>query len=193
MYIDPEIVHAVLQHIVDYYFETNKRIFDAAAEHIDTFFMGNDFGSQTGPLIDEALFRTFILPHLKSFVNLGHDYNLKVMLHCCGGYRQLFPALIEAGLDAVHAVQPSCLGMNLSELKNEFGGKIVFNGCIDSHHVLIDGNIDLVREKTSEVLHIMKPGGGFIAGASHDTILEETPVENVLTMFDTVMEMGKYK
>jgi len=192
MYIEPEIVHATLQHIVEYYFETNKRIFDAAADSIDIFFMGNDFGSQTGPLIDEDLFRTFILPHLKRFVSLGHDYNLKVMLHCCGGYRQLLPALIEAGLDAVHAVQPSCLGMNLAELKNEFGGKIVFNGCIDSHHVLIDGNIDLVREKTMQVLNIMKPGGGFIAGASHDTILEETPVENVLAMFDTIVEKGKY-
>lgn len=32
----------------------------------------------------------------------------------------------------------------------------------------------------------MSPGGGYIAGASHDTIMEETPVENVLAMFDTI-------
>jgi uroporphyrinogen decarboxylase len=38
----------------------------------------------------------------------------------------------------------------------------------------------------------MKPGGGFIAGASHDTILEETPVENVVAMFDTIREYGIY-
>jgi uroporphyrinogen decarboxylase len=38
----------------------------------------------------------------------------------------------------------------------------------------------------------MMPGGGFIAGASHDTILEETPVENVLAMFDTILEYGIY-
>ena len=28
------------------------------------------------------------------------------------------------------------------------------------------------------------------AGASHDTILEETPVENVLAMFDTIRQYG---
>jgi len=33
----------------------------------------------------------------------------------------------------------------------------------------------------------MAPGGGYIAGATHDSILEETPVENILAMFDTVM------
>ena len=38
----------------------------------------------------------------------------------------------------------------------------------------------------------MMPGGGYVAGASHDYILEETPVENVLAMFDAVGEFGAY-
>jgi uroporphyrinogen-III decarboxylase len=101
--------------------------------------------------------------------------------------------MIEAGLDGLHAVQPSCYGMNLAELKANFGDKILFNGAIDSHHVLIDGSVDFVRQKTRQVLEIMKPGGGYVAGASHDTILEETPLENVLAMFDTVGEYGVYK
>ena len=42
-------------------------------------------------------------------------------------------------------------------------------------------------------MEIMKPGGGFVAGASHDYILEETPVENILTMFDTIQEYGVYE
>jgi len=43
-----------------------------------------------------------------------------------------------------------------------------------------------VRRQTRRVLEIMAPGGGYVAGASHDYILEETPVENVVAMFDTV-------
>ncbi len=38
----------------------------------------------------------------------------------------------------------------------------------------------------------MKPGGGFVAGASHDSILEETPLENVVAMFDAIQEYGEY-
>jgi uroporphyrinogen decarboxylase len=100
--------------------------------------------------------------------------------------------MIEAGLDGLHAVQPSCAGMDLASLKAEFGDRILFNGCIDSHHVLIKGNPELVRQKTREVIDTMKAGGGFVAGASHDTILEETPLENVLTMFDTIVDYGRY-
>ena len=68
----------------------------------------------------------------------------------------------------------------------------IFNGCVDSHHVLIDGTPDTVRATTREVLDIMKPGGGFIAGASHDWILPETPVDNLLAMFDTIGDYGRY-
>jgi uroporphyrinogen decarboxylase len=82
--------------------------------------------------------------------------------------------------------------MNLGKLKSDYGDKILFNGCIDSQSVLIEGNQDYVRNKTIETIEIMKPGGGFVAGASHDYILEETPVDNMLAMFDTIEEHGKY-
>ena len=124
---------------------------------------------------------------------MGHNYGLKVVMHCCGGIAPLIPAMIEVGLDGLQALQPSIRGMEPETLKAAFGDRIVLNGCIDSHHVLINGTPDLVRAKTRETLDIMKPGGGYIVSASHDYILEETPVENVLTMFDTAREYGRYR
>jgi uroporphyrinogen-III decarboxylase len=192
MYEEPEVVDAILRHIVDFYAEVSRRTFEAASREIDIFFIGNDLGSQTGPLLGVELFERFILPHLKRLIDLGHDYGLKVQLHCCGGFAPLIPPLIAADLDALHAVQPCCQGMDLRTLKADFGDRIVFNGAIDSHHVLIEGTPDLVRRRVREVLEIMAPGGGYIAGASHDYILEETPVENVVAMFDTIREFGVY-
>jgi uroporphyrinogen-III decarboxylase len=184
MHEEPQVVHAVLKHVVDYYVETNRKLFNAAAPAIDIFFIGNDLGSQTGPLIGVRLFRELILPHLRRLIQMGHDYRLKVQMHCCGGFEPLIPSLIEAELDALHAIQPCCNGMDLHHLKSSFGRKMVFNGCVDSQHVLIEGTVDFVKQQTREVLSIMATGGGYIAGASHDSILEETPVENVLAMFD---------
>lgn len=192
MYDDPALVDAVLTRIVDYHLSVSRAIFDAAGKAIDIFFMGNDFGGQTGPLLSEKLFRRFLLPQLRRLVELGHAYRLKVMLHCCGGFAPLIPALIEIGVDGLHAVQSSCRGMDLAGLKTEFGPKILFNGCIDSHHVLIKGDLATVCDETARVVRLMMPGGGFIAGASHDSILEETPVENVVAMFDTIQEVGVY-
>jgi len=188
----PEIVDALLDHIVSYYHEASRRILDAAADAIDIFFIGNDFGSQTGPLVGPRLFERFLLPHLARLIDLGHSYRLKVQLHCCGGVEPLLSMMIGAGLDGIHAVQPGCRGMDLAHLKSTYGDRILFNGAIDSQAALIEGTPDLVRERTREVISIMAPGGGYVAGASHDYILEETPVENVLAVFDAVAEFGTY-
>jgi uroporphyrinogen-III decarboxylase len=193
MYDNPEITKLIFAKVTDYYFEATSRAFDEAADVIDIFFIGNDFGGQTGPLMGIEMFETFMIPSLKRLVNLGHDYNLPVMLHCCGGYRELIPSLVDIGIDALHALQPDARGMEPFSIKEEFGDRIVLNGAIDSHHILINGESpEWVREQTRAVLEIMKPGGRYIAGASHDTILEETPVENVLGMMDAIEEFGAY-
>jgi uroporphyrinogen-III decarboxylase len=189
MYDYPDAAAKLFEKITDYYYAGSERTFEEAADLIDIFFIGNDLGSQTGPLIGVDLFKQFVLPQLKRLIDLGHRYELKVMLHCCGGFRPLIPSMIEAGLDGLHSLQPDAAGMEPEKLKRDFGDSIVLNGAIDSKHVLIHGDsTEFVRRKTREILDIRSPGGGYIAGASHDTILEETPVENVLAMFDEIME-----
>ena len=193
MYEEPNLVDALMEHMVDFYAESSRRILDESGDLIDIFFIGNDLGSQTGPLLGPELFARFVLPHLKRLTDLGHDYGLKVQMHCCGGFEPLIPMLIDAGLDALHAIQPHCHGMDLSALKAAYGDRMVFNGGIDSHHVLIDGTPASVRENTRKVLEIMMPGGGYVAGASHDWVLEETPVQNIVAMADAVTELGLYQ
>jgi uroporphyrinogen decarboxylase len=188
MYDHPDAAETLFRKITDFYAEVSRRIFEAAGPAIDIFFIGNDFGSQTGPLLGPDLFERFALPSLSRLIEMGHRFGKKVMLHCCGGFRPLLPAMIAAGLNAVHALQPSCAGMEPRALKRDFGSRIVLNGAIDSHHVLIAGTPDSVRADTRAVLDIMAPGGGYIAGASHDWILPETPLANVLAMFDTILE-----
>ena len=35
---------------------------------------------------------------------------------------------------------------------------------------------------------IFTPGGAYVAGPSHESILPETPIENVFSLFDAVRE-----
>lgn len=192
MYEEPALVDALHEHIVDYYWGVSQRIFDEAADLIDIFFIGNDFGSMNGPLMSEATFRRFFAPHLKRLIDLGHEYGLKVMMHCCGGFAPLIPVMIEIGLDGLQALQPSARGMDPAGLKASFGDRILLNGCIDTQFVLIEGTPELVRDRTREILAVMMPGGGYVASPSHDYVLPETPIENILALYETVREHGWY-
>jgi uroporphyrinogen decarboxylase len=191
MYEDPQVVDAVFQYIVDFQIAVNRRLFQIARHLFDIFWLPSDFGSQHGPMISPAMFQRFVAPHLRRYAMLAHEFNLKIMLHSCGSIAPLIPTIIDCGIDAIHPLQP-CHGMDLARIKQDFGNRLVLNGGIDAQHTLLEGTPDQVRQKTHEVLTILKPGGRYIGGASHDSIVADTPVENVQAMFDVLHEEGWY-
>ena len=187
----PAVVDACLKQTADYYLAVSRRIFEAAGDAIDIFFIGNDFGAQNGPMIGPDLFRRFLLPQLRRFVDLGREFGKLVLLHSDGSLRSLLPDLIDAGFDGIQSIQPYCHGMELGALKRDFGDRITFVGCVDSQ-ALIEGTAGQARELTRQVLSTMMHGGGFIASPSHDYLLPETPVDNVLVMYETIRACGSY-
>ena len=191
MYDNPEIVDAVMDYTASYYLAVSRRIFEAAGDAIDIFFIGNDLGAQTGPLLSPPLFRRFVIPHLQRFVDLGHEFGKLVLLHTDGSLRVVMKDLIATGLDGIQSVQPYCTGMALDGLKRDFGQNLTFFGCVDTQR-LIESTPEEARQLTIDTLQTMMPGGGFIASPSHDYLLPETPVENVIVMYETVREFGAY-
>ena len=191
MYDNPEIVDAVMDYTASYYLAVSRRIFEAAGDAIDIFFIGNDLGAQTGPLLSPPLFRRFVIPHLQRFVDLGHEFGKLVLLHTDGSLRVVMKDLIATGLDGIQSVQPYCTGMELGGLKRDFGQDLTFFGCVDTQR-LIESTAEEARQLTIDTLRTMMPGGGFIASPSHDYLLPETPVENVIIMYETIREYGAY-
>lgn len=110
--------------------------------------------------------------------------DVKVMLHCCGGVRELLPDLIDAGLDAINPVQISCAGMDAAGLKRDFGRDIVlWGGGCDTQEALPHGTPDQVKKHVREQIEILNPGGGFVFQQVHN-ILAYVPPENIVAMLE---------
>ena len=188
MYDDPDFVLTLLNRIVDYYVAVSTIIFETSGKHIDIFFIGNDFGGQNGPLFTVDQFERFIVPSLKRLADLGHRYGKKVLLHSAGGIRPLIPAIIRSGVDALHGLQPDCAGMSRAGLKKDYGSRLCICGGIDAKDLLLNGSPETVRSATLELLSTFAPGGAYVASPSHEAIIADTPVGNVLALFDAVRE-----
>jgi uroporphyrinogen decarboxylase len=115
--------------------------------------------------------------------------HLKIMLHCCGGVRELLPSLIDAGLDAINPVQVSCQGMEAAGLKRDFGKDMVFwgGGC-DTQHVLPLGTPGEVAAHVKAQVDALAPGGGFVFQQVHN-IMANVPPENVVAMYEALRKM----
>jgi uroporphyrinogen decarboxylase len=186
---EPKKAHRFLDNLIELHLTNLERYLAAVGRHIDIIVFGDDLGMQTGPLISPKMYREFFKPRHMTLWNRAKQLaNVKVMLHCCGGIRELLPDLIEAGLDAINPVQITCRGMDPAELKIEFGKDITFwgGGC-NTQDVLPDASPQQVAENVRRLVRIFSPGGGFVFQQVHN-ILANVPPQNVVAMFDAVNE-----
>lgn len=188
---DTKKAHAFLDKMVEIHLDNLEKFLGVVGDYIDIIVFGDDLGMQTGPQISPNMYREFFKPRHKILWNRAKELaDVKVNLHSCGGLRELIPDLIDAGLDAVNPVQINCSGMDLSELKNEFGKDLVFwgGGC-DTGYILPNETPEAVVKHVKKQVEIGRKGGGFIFQQVHN-IMANVPPENIVAMFDAVNDLS---
>jgi len=191
MVMNPKIVETIRDHIISYFIEYNHQVFKAVDGEIDIFMMGDDIGAQTGPLLSLDMWRKFFKKGFKTYIDIAHQYGIPVMYHTCGDVRQFIPDFIECGLDILQSLQPKATNMDIKKLKQEFGRDITFQGGMDIQHVLPLGKPADVTAMAKYALDSAKQGGGYIICTAHN-IQIDTPIENVVALFEAYHEYGKY-
>ncbi len=186
MYTDPGVVEAVTEHVVDFFCEANDRFFKYTGDKADTFFFGNDFGTQLDLLVSPEAFKKFILPGLKKLIAVAKKYNKKVLLHSCGSIYKVIPYLIEAGVDALHPLQAKAANMDAATLAREFKNDIAFVGGVDTQELLVHAKPSKIKEEVYRLKDLFGPS--LIVSPSHEAILPNVPLENVIAMAEAAKD-----
>ena len=131
-----------------------------------------------------------VFAHIAEICDLYHSRGLKVIFHSDGEITPIVPDLIAAGVDALAPVDTPA-GMDIAALKAAFGQQVAFVGGVDIG-VLASGSVEDVRRLTLQVLATAGPGGGLILGSSSEELYDTLPAENILAMFETAWECGRY-
>lgn len=187
--MDPPAVHNFLDRLTEIHLEDLERYLGAVGNNIDIILFGDDLGMQSGPQISPEMYREFFKPRHRMMWKRARELaDVKVMLHCCGGVRELLPDLIDAGLDTINPVQITARGMEPEPLKRDFGKEIViWGGGCDTQQILPNERPEKVYEHVKRQLEIFGPDGGYVFQQVHN-ILPEVPVENILAMFESVRD-----
>lgn len=174
--------------------ENLEKIYSVVGNKVTAVFVtGTDFGAQNGPFISPRAYRDLFKPFHKQVNDWIHRHTgWKSFIHSCGSVRALVPDFIDAGFDILNPVQCSAAGMAPTELKSEFGGRVTFwGGGVDTQRTLPFGTPEEVRREVRERLKIFGSGGGFVFNTTHN-VQARVPVENVLAMYETVRDSGRY-
>ncbi|HPD13900.1 MAG TPA: uroporphyrinogen decarboxylase family protein [Planctomycetota bacterium] len=189
--LQPEIAQALFERITAFYLEYACRTFEAAEGGLDVFMMGDDFGTQTGPLLSPAMWRQFLRPGFQALVALGKRFGLTVAHHTCGAVEPLLSDLLACGLDVLNPLQPDAAGMDHAAIKARFGGRLAFHGGISIQRALPFGTPDDVRAEVAERIRTLAPGGGYILCTAHN-LQPDTPLANLEALFDAYHALGRY-
>ena len=180
MAANPDFVHSLLDRILDY----NLRIIENACSFdIDAMMFGDDWGHQYGLIMGPEFWQEFIKPRIKEMYGLARSKGKFVFIHSCGKVDEVFPDLIECGLNMFNPFQPEVI--DVSEIKQTYGDTLSFYGGISTQRTLPYGTVAQVKDEVKRLLDIVGKNGGYVAAPAHAIPADAKP-ENVAAMIDVL-------
>lgn len=187
LYIDPKLVSRLIEESTEYNIELAKAMIDLGA---DAIISGDDYAYKHGPVMSPRHFRELILPGLRRIVDAVHRRGKPFIKHTDGYLWPILQDLIEAGIDALHPIEPQAM-MSLGEVKSKFGDRLCLLGNVDVTYVLPNGSASEVVADVRRCIDEAAEGGGYILSSSN-SIHNAVRIENVGVMVEAARKYGAY-
>jgi uroporphyrinogen decarboxylase len=192
MVTKPDLVHAIMQRVTDFFLETFSRLLKAADGMIDLVYTSDDIGGQTNLLVSLPMWEEFIKPYHVRINEMVHNMGAKIMYHSDGAIMNAVEGLIDMGIDILQPLQFDARGMDPAILKQQAGDRLCFEGGVSVQKLLPFGTAEEVVGETKKLIDILGKDGGYILGPSH-CVQAGTPPENVYAMFETALSYYPYR
>ncbi len=182
--LNPEIVQAIMSRLAKFIRDYVQIAMDkGVGEYVDIIYTYDDIATQQSLMISHDMLEEFIYPYHRENNAFIHSFGKLDMFHSCGAVYPEIPSLIALPIDILNPLQPKAKGMDLAKIKAEFGDKVSFHGAIDIQDLLPFGTAEEVRESVRNTIRLLGKDGGYIMASAH-YIQNDTPVENILAMYD---------
>lgn len=178
MLTDPDFVDGLMAAITEFNLQVIRIFLDY---DFDCVHFGDDWGQQKGLIMGPALWRRFIKPSLARMYGLVKGDGRFVSQHSCGDIQEVFPDVIELGLDIYQTFQPEIY--DIRAMKEQYGDRLAFWGGISTQRLLPFETPARIRQVARETLSILGRGGGYIAAPTHD-LPGDIPPENIVALME---------
>ncbi|MFH1613939.1 MAG: uroporphyrinogen decarboxylase family protein [Planctomycetota bacterium] len=166
------------------FFQIKEMMFDFVMQYVrnwlrydvDAVIFSDDWGSQQSMLISPEAWRKYFKFHYRELFEIIHRKGKYVFFHSDGNIIDIYPDLIEIGVDALNS-QLFVIGLDKIEA---FRGQITFWGEMDRQKTFTFGRPDEVEAEAKLLKQACFDNGGCIAVAEFGA---DTPFENMTAYF----------
>lgn len=185
---NPSLPLYLMDRLTEIYLENLRRVLELAGDRLDMVYFYDDVGTQNSLMVSRKMWKQYVRPYHVKLIELAHQYGRPVMYHTDGAIYPLIPDFIEMGVDVLNPIQPDAKGMDMRKLKDEFGDRLTFHGGVDIMRTLPKGTPAQVAAEVRERVNVLGKNGGYILCSSHH-IQPDTPIENVMAMYDPALRV----
>lgn len=186
LYDDPDLLREVFRISNAYNMEAARICVEAGC---DALWLSEDLGDSSHGFLKLDHFRSVYLPYLIEITEHIASLGAPILLHSCGHITDYLPDLAQTKIAAIHPLQRTA-GMDLAQVKAEYGKRFCLIGNIDSSRTLPYGTPDEVAAEVQEAIATAAPGGGYVLASDH-SLHDGIPIENILAMFRAGREYGE--
>jgi uroporphyrinogen decarboxylase len=184
MAINPDMAQFIMERWADFWIELGRKVLEAGDGRIDIAWTWDDIGTQNGPMISPRMWEQQIKPHHVRMNKALKEHDVTLMYHSCGSIMPFIDGLIDMGVEILNPLQPRAKGMDLPYVKATYGDQLAFHGAMDIQKTLPHGTTEDVAAEVRDRIQVLGAGGGYILAPAH-MMQGDTPVENIVTMYDT--------
>ena len=148
-----------------------------------------DLGYRSGLLFSPRHFDEQLRPTFRRLFDHFRADGKPVILHCCGRVRDLIPRFIEDGLTCLQPLEVKA-GMDVVELKRDFGDKMAFMGGIDVR-AMADSDPSVIEAEIKAKIPAAKKGGGYVYHSDH-SVPNNVSFDQYRRVLDLVRKYGAY-
>jgi len=183
-YDNLDFVMEVVSRRTEWFIKVSNYVIELGADYV---VMGDDVAYKGKTFISPQKFNELITPFYKKIVD---ELKAPVFWHSDGYINPLLDGAIKAGIRGVQALEPTA-GVDLGEVKKNYGDKLVLIGNVDCVYVLCQPDLELVRKEVERCMAQAKEGGGYMLSESN-SLHAGCNIEAVLEMYRYAKEIGRY-
>ncbi len=162
----------------------------APLPEVKALWLADDIAYGQGLMFAPGVMREHLFPWYRRIGEVASDCDKPLLFHSDGDLRPVLPDLMSCGIKAIQPIERK--GMDIVELKRDYGGRLCLVGNIDLSYTLTLGTPDDVRAEVYERIRTVGPGGGYCVGSSN-TVTNYVPLENFRAMLEATFEYGRYR
>ena len=174
----------VLDMLEEYHVELARRYGQMGVEVVNVW---GDLAMQTTTLMAPDAWRKHFKPRMARVIETARSNGVGwIYLHSDGNNSPIMEDLVEIGVDILDPVQPEC--MDPTELREKYP-RLIMRSTISSQKTLPFGTKEDVRAEVLERIEKCGYNNGLVL-APNNVVQFDVPLENLLCLYETVMEIG---